>query len=409
MTAVSERGHALLSASSSAQWLNCPPSARLREQYPEGTSEAAEEGTLAHKFCELKLRRLFIEPGMAEKGYKERLRELKKEPRYSPEMERYTDEYADYVQRIAYGYPAAPYVAVEKRVDYGHVAPEGFGTADCIILCGADLHVVDFKYGKGIVVHAEENSQLSLYALGALQAYGLIYPIEQVHLHIVQPRVHNFSQWATTAQELGVWAEEVARPAARLAYAGEGGFHQGRWCDDCFCCAAGTCRARAEENAPVLQAQVDPATGKMREEALLTDEEIGRLLPLLVMAEPWIKKVKKAAVSKLLAGEAIPGWKLVEGRSNRQLTDTKAAYAALVKAGYKKAMFYEQVPLPLTQAEKLITKGDYETILAPFVEKPKGAPTLAPEDDKRPAYQAGTAPEEDFGGGNTYKEGDVPC
>lgn len=409
MTAAPAQGHAVLSASSSKQWLNCTPSARLREQFPEEPSEAAEEGTLAHQFCELKLRRLFLEPGMAEKEFKSRLGKLKKDPRYSPEMDRFTDEYVDYVQQIAYGYPAAPYVAVEKQVDYGHVAPEGFGTADCIILQGEDLHIVDFKYGKGIVVSAEGNSQLALYALGALRLYGLIYPVKAVHCHIVQPRVRNFSRWEATAQGLTAWGDEVVKPAARLAYAGEGEFCQGKWCDDCFCQIAGTCRARAAENVPVLQGQVDAVTGKMKEGALLTNEEIGRLLPLLQMAEPWIKKVKKAAVAKLLAGEAIPGWKLVEGRSNRQLTDTKAAYAALVKAGYKKAMFYEQVPLPLTQTEKLITKEDYDTILAPYIEKPKGAPTLAPEEDRRSPYQKDTTPEEDFGGSNAYQEGEALC
>ena len=153
---------------------------------------------------------------------------------------------------------------------------------------------------------------------------------------------------------------------------------------------------------------MDLATGKMKNEALLTNEEIGTLLPLLIMAEPWIKKVKKAALAKLLGGEVVPGWKLVEGRSNRSLTDPKAAYGALVKAGYKKAMFYEQVPLPLTEAEKLITREEYNTILAPFIEKPKGAPTLAPEEDKRPAYVKDSTPEEDFGGANAYKKGDQP-
>lgn len=409
MTAALARNHAILSASSSKQWLNCPPSARLRERFPEETSEAAAEGTLAHRFCELKLRRLFLEPGMAEKEFKSRLGKLKKEPHYSPEMERFTDEYADYVQQIAYGYPAAPYVAVEKRVDYGHVAPEGFGTADCIILQGKDLHIVDFKYGKGVVVSAEGNSQLALYALGAIRAYRLIYPVERVCCHIVQPRVRNFSQWETSVENLEAWAEDVVKPSSQAAYAGAGEFFQGEWCDSCFCCIAGTCRARAAENAPVLQEQVDAATGTMKDGALLSNEEIGRLLPLLQMAEPWIKKVKKAAVAKLMSGEAIPGWKLVEGRSNRYLTDAKAAYAALVKAGYKKAMFYEQTPLPLTQAEKLITKEDYETILAPFVGKPKGAPALAPETDSRPPYQAQMTPEEDFGGGNAYQEGGELC
>lgn len=404
-----ERAHAVLSASSSKQWLNCPPSAHLREQFPEAPSDAAQEGTLAHQFCELKLRRLFLEPGMPDKDYKAEIGKLKKADHFSNEMERYTDEYADYVKEVAYGYPSAPYIAVEKKVDYGHVAPEGFGTADCILLHGTELHVVDFKYGKGITVSAEGNSQMALYALGAIRAYGLIYPVEEVYFHIVQPRVRNFSRWETSVKELNAWTEAVVRPAARKAYEGGGEFRQGKWCDDCFCCVAGTCRARAEENVPVLQSQTDPKTGRMRSEALLTNEEIGELLPLLQKAEPWIKKVKKTALSKLMAGEAIPGWKLVEGRSNRELTDVKAAYAALVKAGYKKAMLYEQTPLPLTQAEKLITKEDYDSILAKFVVKPKGAPTLAPEDDERPPYVKDATPEEDFGGENAYKGGDAAC
>ncbi len=363
---------------------------------------------MAHQFCELKLRKLFLEPGMPEKDYKAGLNKLRKGKHFSTEMERYTDEYRDYVQQIAYQYPSAPYITVEKRVDYSYIAPEGFGTADCIVMYGTELHVVDFKYGKGIVVEAEGNCQMALYALGALQAYGLIFPIDTVHFHIVQPRVKNFSQWTTSVRDLNAWAETVVRPAAQKAYEGGGEFQQGKWCDDCFCCAAGTCRARADANAPVLQAQVDPATGKMKEEALLTNEEIGKLLPLLMMAEPWIKKVKKAALAKLLAGEEVPGWKLVEGRSNRSLTDPKAAYGALIKAGYKKAMFYEQVPVPLTEAEKLITKEEYNSILAPFIVKPKGAPALALEGDKRPDYVKDSTPEEDFGGANAYKKGDQP-
>lgn len=399
-------GHALLSASSAKRWINCPPSARLCAQFEDTSSDAAKEGTLAHKFCEWKLRKLFLEPGMPERTYKAELNKLKKEAFYQPEMERYTDDYVDYVQKIAYAYPSAPYIAVEKRVDYGHIAPEGFGTADCIILHGEDLHVVDFKYGKGIVVSAKENCQMGLYALGAVAAYGLIYPIKKVYFHIVQPRVANFSLWETSTEKLQSWAEEIVRPAAEKAFTGVGAFCQGEWCDSCFCDAAGSCRARAEENTKALKAYIDPVTKKMRDECLLTNAEIAALLPILVLAEPWIKKVRKEALSRMLDGEVIPGWKIVEGKSNRQLMDVKKAYDALIKAGYKKAMFYEQVPLPLTQAEKLITRDDYHNLLEPFIEKPKGAPTIAPETDNRPVYVKDTTPEEDFGGENVYKKGE---
>lgn len=404
-----ERQHALLSASSAKKWLNCPPSARLEDTFPDEGSEAAREGTLAHNFCELKLRKLFLDPGMTDKAFKTELNRLKKDERYNPEMDRYTDDYVDYVQKIAYSYPSQPYIAVEKRVDYGHIAPEGFGTADCIILCGTDLHVVDFKYGKGVVVSAEGNPQMGLYAVGALAAYGLIYPIDKITFHIVQPRVHNFSRWETSAKELQAWAMGYVKPKAELAFKGEGDFRQGTWCDESFCRASGTCRHRMEQNMAVIQQEIDPVSGKPVNENLINNDEIGRILPLLQLVTPWIKKVEKAALGKLLADEEVPGWKLVEGRSNRELTDQVQAYKDLIGAGYKKALLYEHVPLSLTEVEKLITKEDYEKILAPYITKPKGKPALAPESDKRPVYQKNSTPEEDFGGDNQYKEEKAEC
>nr|WP_314460679.1 DUF2800 domain-containing protein [uncultured Clostridium sp.] len=404
-----ERSHALLSASSAKKWIHCPPSARLEETFPDESSKAAEEGTLAHSFCELKLRKLFIEPGMPDKTYKAELNKLKKDTRYNPEMDRFTDDYVAYIQKIAYGYPSTPYISVEKKIDYSHVAPEGFGTADCIILCGSDLHVVDFKYGKGVVVSAEENPQMGLYAIGALAAYSLIYPIDQIMFHIVQPRVHNFSSWKTTAKDLQDWADAVVKPNALLAFKGEGDFCQGTWCDEGFCKAAGQCRHRMNENMEVLQKELNPVTGKLVSENLISNEDIGKILPLLQLVSPWIKKVEKVALNKLLSDEAVPGWKLVEGRSNRELTDATKAFKDLIAAGYKKAMLYEQKPLALTEVEKLITKEDYTTILSPYIVKPKGKPTLAPENDKRSVYQKDSTPEEDFGGENHYKEEQTQC
>lgn len=152
-----------------------------------------------------------------------------------------------------------------------------------------------------------------------------------------------------------------------------------------------------------------PVTGKLREENLISNGELGTILPLLQLVAPWIKKVEKAALNKLLSEEKVPGWKLVEGRSNRELTDPVKAYKELIGAGYKKAMLYEQKPVPLTEAEKLITKEDYTNILSPYIIKPKGKPTLAPESDKRPEYQKDTTPEEDFGGENQFKEEEKIC
>ena len=398
-----ERAHALLGASSAEKWLNCPPSARLEETFPETTSEYAEEGTLAHNICELKLRKLFIEPGMPERTFKTRLNKLKKDPLYQDEMDRYTDEYVEYIQKIAYAYPTPPYIAIEKRVDYGHVAPEGFGTSDCIILSGTECHVIDFKYGKGIPKSAEGNPQMCLYAIGVMAAYKLIYPIDRIYLHIVQPRTGNPSTWETNANELAVWGEVFVKPRAGLAFKGEGDFCQGKWCDDCFCAAGALCRHRKDENM-ALERYTDPITGEYPDVSLLSLAEAALVLGAAQNLAAWVKKLERHILAELLAGNEVPGWKLVEGRSNRVITDIDAAFAALTEAGYKKALFYEKVPITLTQAEQLINKDDYKNILAKWIEKPAGKPTLAPESDKRPAYQLKPTAEEDFGGDNAYKE-----
>ena len=410
-----ERTHALLSASSAKRWLNCPPSARLCESFPDPESQAAREGTLAHDIVELKLRRLFTEPGMPETVYKRQLNKLKKHELYAPEMERYTDEYVEYIQGIAYGYTSVPTVALEKKVDYGHIAPEGYGYADCIILCGSDLHVVDFKYGKGILVSAKEqkegrelpegNAQLALYALGAIRAYRMFYPIERVRLHIVQPRLKNFSSWDTTVAELESWGKWVAKIAA-LAYKGEGNFKQGPWCDDNFCPAAGCCRHRAKENL-ALEDLGNAETGDLPLPPLLSNEEVGAIISRAQYLAKWVKKLERHAVSAIVSGEEIPGWKLVEGRSNRAFADAADAMKKLQAAGYKKALLYNQVPLSVTEAEVLVSKEDFASILVPCITKPKGKPALAPDTDPRPAYQLKPDAEEAFGGENSYKEGQV--
>lgn len=397
-----ERAHALLSASSAKKWINCPPSARLEEQFEEQSSTFADEGSLAHEICELKLRKTFLEP-MGDKTYKTALNKFKKHELYNPEMERYTEDYLDYVKTIAMSYDTTPTIAVEKKVDYSHVAPEGFGTADCIILHGNEIHVVDFKYGKGVPVNASGNPQMALYAAGAVAAYSIFYPIEKVYFHIVQPRINNFSKWETTVSELQKWCDVIVKPAAELAYKGEGKFKQGEWCDGCFCNASGCCRARADENMSLME-YANPETGNLPESPLLTNDEIGAILSKAQYLAKWVKKLEAYALSELLKGNLVPGWKAVAGRSNRVITDADAAYKELIKAGYKKAVLYNQVPVTLTEAEKLISKEDYNDILAKYIERPAGKPTLAPETDKREAIQLRPTAEDAFGGDNAYKE-----
>ncbi len=400
-----ERAHALLSASSAKKWMNCPASARLEEQIPDEESEYAAEGTLAHAICELKLMKLFTDRNMTDKTYKSRLTKLQKDPAYQKEMDGFTDVYVDHIVDLANSFPAPPTVAVEKRLDYSDWAPEGFGTGDCILISGTELHVIDFKYGKGKPVSAIDNYQLKLYGLGAIKEFSMIYPIRSVVLHIVQPRNGGISTWNIGRADLEAWGETEVKQKAKLAYDGTGPCVPGSWCDDCFCKLRATCRARAEENLSLMSVAYHPETGSvMNLPPALTNEEVGGILKKAQFLASWVKKLEDFAQKELLAGRVIPGWKLVEGRSNRTLSDPDKAFAALKSAGYEDAVLYDRVPIPLTRLEGVIAKEHQDSILKSFIVKPQGKPALAPWDDKRPALSFQVTAEEAFGGANTYKE-----
>ena len=222
--------HALLSASAAKRWLNCPPSVRLTENMPDTSSEYAAEGSLAHALGELKLRKRF--ELMKKSVFDKTLKEIRSDERYSAEMNGYTDTYLDYVSSIMHSYTTKPYIAIEKRLDYSHIAPDGFGTGDCLVMCGGDLHIIDFKYGRGVAVSAEDNPQLKLYALGAVREYEMLYAIHDITLHIVQPRTEEGnSSWKISRADLDAWGESI-HPAAQLAYEGDlprkGGLHSFR-------------------------------------------------------------------------------------------------------------------------------------------------------------------------------------
>ena len=241
-----ERAHALLSASGAHRWLVCTPSAKLEEQFPDSTSEAAKEGTLAHELAELKVRHYFYTPDFGKKKYTTRVNKLKKEDLWKDEMERYTDEYLDMLRVTALGLGAPPYVAIEQRLDLSDWIPEGFGTADCVMVYGNTVHVFDFKYGKGVQVDAEQNPQMMLYALGAYRAYKMLYPIAQIKMTIIQPRIDHISEWTCTLEELLAFGEE-ARSKAMLAMEGKGDYHPDeKACR--FCRAKAQCRARSDHN-----------------------------------------------------------------------------------------------------------------------------------------------------------------
>ncbi len=378
--------HALLSASGAHKWLNCTPSARLEEQMPESTSEYAEEGRVAHSVAELLLRKQFTP--LKPTAFKKELKEIQADPRYDPEMLSHAQAYADFVTSVAVGYPSAPHVAIEHRVDYGHIAPEGFGTADCILIGGKTIHVIDFKYGKGVPVSAENNFQMLLYALGALAAYEFLFPIEYATLSIVQPRLDTQSSWTVPVGDLRAWGESIKETAAK-AYAGEGETCPGDWCR--FCLMKAKCRARAEFS----QEPYDTYEGA--KPVLLSNAEIAGILARTDLMKKWITDVEDYALSALLAGDEIPGWKAVEGRSIRQFSDPDAAFSKLITCGTEEALLYERKPLSLASVEKLLGKKDFTELLGDYIITPPGKPTLAAEGDKRPAIQRASA-EDDFGG-----------
>lgn len=364
--------HALLSASGSKKWLACTPSVRLEEQFPETISVYAEEGTLAHEICELKVRKQFVEP-MGPRKFNNRLKKFKEHELYNDEMLRHTDTYLDYISGIAHGYNSPPYVAVEKKVSYDDYAPEGFGTVDCILIAGSDLHIIDFKYGKGIPVSAEYNTQMMLYALGTYTEYSFLYPIEKVKMSVVQPRLDNMSEFELTLGELLSWGESII-PIALKAFNGQGEFVSGEHCR--FCKAKSVCRARANNNTALedFKMQVPP---------ILSNDEVGDLIKRGKHLAKWVSDLEDYALSELLKGEEVAGWKAVHGRATRKFTDIDKAFEIVKQNGTPESLLYERKPLTLTALESLIGKKDFTALLGDYVQMPPGKPTLADISDKR--------------------------
>ena len=383
-----ERAHALLSASGAHRWMVCTPSAKLEEGFPDTTSEAAREGTLAHELAELKARHYFYTPDFGKKKYTTRANKLKKEDLWKDEMERYTDEYLDYLKVTALNLNTAPYVAIEQKLDLGNWIPEGFGTADCVMVYGNTVHVFDFKYGKGVQVDAEQNPQMMLYALGAYAAYKMLYPIEQICMTIIQPRIDHVSEWTCTLEELLSFGEKVKEKAA-LAIEGKGEYHPDeKACR--FCRAKAQCRARSDFN-------VKKAFNIGEMPPLISAEEAGQRLLELQDIVKYQKDLQEWALSECLAGKDVPGWKAVEGRSVRDWSDMDAAFDKLIKSEMTmEEMLYEKKPLTLAQVEKLIGKKDFQDTVGEFVVKKSGKPTLVKESDKREAITNIVTAEEAF-------------
>lgn len=372
-----ERAHALLSASSAHRWLMCTPSARLEEQFPDTTSVAAKEGTLAHELAEVKVRNYFYDVDFGKRKLTNAIKKLKDNELWQDEMMGHTDAYLDVIKGIALGLPSKPYTVIEKKVDLGAYVPDGFGTADCILIQGDTIHVIDFKYGKGVPVSAEENPQMKLYALGAYEAYKTLYPIQRFHLVIVQPRLpEGTSEWTCDLEHLLNFGEYV-RSRAGLAIKGEGPFAPGE--KQCrFCRAKAQCRARAEENVRLAF-----AAGK--KPPLISNEEVGEFLKQGEDVAKWLKDLQDYALTECLAGGEIPGWKAVEGRGSRDWTDMDRAFETLQANGIERAVLWEERPLTLAQVEKVVGKKEFNEMVGEMVTKKPGKPALVKSSDKRPA------------------------
>ncbi len=385
-----KRAHALLSASSAHRWLVCTPSARLEEQFPDTESGAAREGTLAHELAELKLRNYFFTVDFGKTKLARAIGKLKKEELWNDEMMGYTDTYLDYVKSTALGFKNIPTARIEARIEFDAWVPEGFGTADCILIGGGILHVIDFKYGKWVAVSAEGNPQMALYALGAYEAFKILYPVETIRMSIVQPRIGDgISEWECSLKELLAFGEYVKRKAV-LALEGRGEFvPDEKACR--FCRAKGRCRARSEEKARLA---FSPGYGK--KPPLISNGEIGEYLRQGIGVAKWVSDLQETALKECLAGKEVPGWKAVEGRGSREWKDPDAAFKTLAEGGIDEALLWERRPVTPPALEKILGKKEFKELAAGCVVQKPGKPALVQESDSRPAVTDNMTAKEAF-------------
>lgn len=365
----SYNAHSVLSASGAHRWMECSPSALLEQQFPNETSVFAEEGTAAHDLAEHKLKKTL------------KMRSKKPTSKFhSDEMDEMTDLYVEYCLGIiekAKEDCQDLQILIEQKLDFTDYVPEGFGTGDLVVVGSGTLHVIDLKYGRGVVVSADKNPQMMLYALGALSLFEMLYDIEKVSMTIIQPRVDNFSTYEVTVDELLTWAEQELKPKALLASNGDGEFCAGDHCR--FCRARNQCRARAVKNLELLKYE-------FQDPALLLDEEIAEIIGLADELSKWASDIYTYATALAInEGKQWAGFKLVESRTRRKYADEDMAAEKAKEAGYTD--IFKQTLISITEMEKLMGKKKFTEILGAYVEKPKGKLALVPETDKREAIE----------------------
>jgi hypothetical protein len=357
----SSRAHALLSASSAARWLACPPSAVAAEVYPKQDTEYTREGTLAHEVAEI-----YAGGGITAPGNE-----------IDQEMIECAKGYAEYIQEQTKSDSAT--VLLEQRVDFSTWVPDGFGTADCIIIQGDTMDVIDYKYGKGVAVSAQDNPQMKLYGLGAYSDFGFAYDVETVRLHIYQPRMNNISVDELSVADLLTWAEKTVKPTATNAAKGKGNYNPGEHCR--FCPHAGRCRALTKVCTEYVETH-----GMRASVPVLTPWEVAEVLRMEPLVSLWLKRVKDQALTTLLNGGDVPGYKVVAGRGTRAWADDLEVAEALKASGYSQEDITKTEVLSVAAMEKALGKKRVAELVGGQILTYTGAPTVAPESDKRPKY-----------------------
>ena len=373
-----DRAHALLSASSAHRWLECPPSAVANEAYPDQETSFANEGTLAHEVAEAVASGRNLPENKEKDGIAEGV---------TKEMIECAKEYAAYIEEQKKSNDAI--VLLEQRVDFSPWVPDGFGTCDCIIIQEETLTIIDYKYGQGVMVSAQDNPQMKLYALGAMNDYGIAMDVKKIELHIFQPRLNNISTDSLTVDELMEWAEKTVKPVAEKAVKGKGKYAPGEHCR--FCQHGGKCRALTKLCTEYLETH-----GLRVSLPVLAPHEVADVLRMEPMVTLWLKKVKEQALTTLMDGGELPGYKLVEGRIGNRKWKDEGEVAATLAPLYSKEEYTETRLLSPSQMDKAIGKKKVAELLEGLIERAPGAPTIAPISDKRPAYDRLAEAQKDF-------------
>lgn len=387
------RGHALLSASSAVRWLNCPPSVMLGKDIEEKPSPYAIMGTLAHEIAEARLQNYFYPETFSKRKLTNTIKRVGKDEIWIDKetefknMLRFTEEYLDFVKCAALAFDNQPHVVIERKIDFSSHVPGGFGTADCILISGETIHIIDFKSGHNGVT-AENNPQLMLYGLGAYNAYRMLYPVKRVLLSIVQPSVpDSTNSWECTIEDILNFAE-YAKGQANLAMKGDGDFNPSE--KTCiYCPVGGSCRARADRN-------VELAFKTDTKPALLSNDEIGVYMRQGKDIEKWMEAIKKHALSECLAGRAVKGWKAVEGKMSRTWGDMDAAFDMLKQNGIEECQLWKRVPLTAPQIESVIDDKTLFAKIIPMITVKTGKPALVEESNKKPAITNTISAEDAF-------------